>query len=164
MGARSHAGIENLLQGGVFVGIAHIFQNRSGEKVGILRNDRDAVPQVFERQVLQIHSVQQYAPFRRVVKANQKIGEGAFSCSRFSDDAQGLSGGQIEGYIFQNRMSHRVGESDIFKGHPSGNGFGGKGLGTFHNLRLGIHDFDQPAHGIHAVCRHGNHVHKEEQR
>ena len=97
--------------------VAQIVGDRSGEDHRVLRDERDPAPEVIERDLADIHAIDEYTARRRIVEAGYKLHKRALAGPRRADDGDPFAG--FDGYRHgpKRRMvrTGRIGEGDAFQ-------------------------------------------------
>ena len=80
----------NLSVTGAWLAVADVFERAVGENNRILRHDANALAQVLEAELGRGKTIEQYAPRRRIVKAQQQLKHRTFARPAGPDDGHGL--------------------------------------------------------------------------
>src|SRR5689334_15696536 len=71
--------------------VEQIISDGSMEEIGFLRDDTNKIPKRLQGYLFHIIAINLYCPFINVVETRDKIGDGGFACSAWSNEGYQLS-------------------------------------------------------------------------
>src|SRR3712207_5614646 len=115
---------------------------------GLLRQERDLVPQRPEREPPYVLPVYEHAPPLGVVEAGDEARDRGLAGPADADEGYPAAGLDVEVHPAQNLSSLvLVGEVHAIEGDVAGKGRGWAGVGRFLDGRLGLEELDDPLAG-----------------
>ncbi len=102
-------GFDDLLVGGVEGAVGDILTHGSVEEENVLADKADSFAQVFDLDVAQIIAVETDVSIRHVVEAQEQFDERGLASTRRADDADCVTGGDVESQIIYNGFVVGVG-------------------------------------------------------
>ena len=117
MGVRGARGLDDLLEGRVGPAVAQVLEHRGVEQEGLLGDDRHQPAQRLARDLLERNAVELDRSARRLVEAEQQIGQRGLARARAADQGQALTGPQLEVDAPQHLLAP-VAEDHVAVGDP----------------------------------------------
>ena len=104
---------DDLLIGGVRLGVADVLAHRAVKELGLLRDDPDLGAQVVAGDLADVGTVQHDAPAVDVVKAHNEVDERGLTAARVPHNAHHLAGLYLQRDVLQHRLIHVIAKGHV---------------------------------------------------
>ena len=114
VGAGLAARLPAFFEGGVLLSPAKVVEDRPGEQRALLQDHCDLVPEDLHGIFPDIDATHLHGPFGHVVQAGHQVHEGGFAAAGTTDNANGLTGADVQVDVFQGIVTAPlVGKVDV---------------------------------------------------
>ena len=143
--AKAHSvdGILDLGIGGLGPGIGEVVPDGSGKEEGLLGHDAELAAERLLGDRPQVVAVDGHGPARGVIEAGDELGQGGLATTGGPDQGDGLTGGDLEADVGEDRGVGEVPERDVGEADGPVDGLELGGVGGISNGGLGVEEASQ---------------------